>query len=182
MSWSDADTGLSRRRLLAGLGAGLGIAALLSGCGYQPLYGTGGYGTGVSGELAAVSVDVIADRRGQILRRLLIERINPRGRPADPTWRLETQLSEVIDDIGITETDVATRANIAMTARYRLVDLGDGGVALSDRTSTVTSFNILNDEYATEVSRDQARETALRQIAEDITLRLAVFLHDRTAS
>ncbi|MCA8909696.1 MAG: hypothetical protein KDA64_17660 [Rhodospirillaceae bacterium] len=173
-----------RRAVLGQLG-GLAAALALAACGYQPLYGTtssdGGTGTGtdVVAEMASISVDVIAERRGQILRRLLTERLTPRGRPADPRWRLETQLAETTERIGITETDVATRANLALTATYRLIDLADGSIAFQATTATVTSFNILRDEYATEVSRQSARDAALEQVAEDISRRLAIHFRSR---
>ncbi|MCB9958725.1 MAG: hypothetical protein H6843_09000 [Rhodospirillaceae bacterium] len=170
------------RRAVLGQAAGLAAALALAACGYQPLYGTSGDGgTDVVAEMARVSVDVIADRQGQILRRLLTERITPRGRPADPRWRLETQLVQSTERIGITETDVATRANITLAATYRLIDLADGSVAFQDGTSSITGFDILSDEYATEVSRDSARDAALDQIAEDISRRLAIYFRSRPA-
>ena len=110
---------------------------------------------------------------------LLTERLTPRGRPADPRWRLETQLAETTERIGITETDVATRANLALTATYRLIDLADGSIAFQATTATVTSFNILRDEYAPEVSRQSARDASLEQVAEDISRRLAIHFRSR---
>ena len=182
MSWSNQH----RRRAVLRRGLGLATATgVLAACGYQPLYGTAPGSNGTSGadvvaDMAQVRVDVIAERRGQILRRLLTEQLTPRGRPADPRWRLETTVTEVSDRLGITETDEATRANLVLTAEYRLVDLGDGRVVFQDRASTVTSFNVLADAYATEVSQDSARDDALIQIAGDISRRIAIYFRNRT--
>ncbi|MCW5774643.1 MAG: hypothetical protein KIT16_23565, partial [Rhodospirillaceae bacterium] len=68
----------------------IAAALALGGCGYRPLYGDRGTSdaVNVSGELARVKIAGIADRRGQILRNYLLDRMNPAGEPADPRYVL----------------------------------------------------------------------------------------------
>ena len=57
---------------------------LLTACGFRPLYGGAGTDDSVSGqtltrETAAIFIDEISDRTGQVLRRALSDRLTPRG-------------------------------------------------------------------------------------------------------
>src|SRR5690606_39504749 len=113
-------------------------------------------------------VGVIADRPGQILRNYLIDRLNPGGRPVDPAYRLNVSLSEVQRDLAIRKDDTATRANLIMNARFTLTDTATGAVVLNRQVGTITSYNILIDEFATLSSERDARDRALQQISEDI--------------
>ena len=65
------------------------LGATLAGCNVRPLYGSSGASAGspaVRDDLAAIDVQVIADRSGQILRGLLVQALSPDGRP--PNSRL----------------------------------------------------------------------------------------------
>lgn len=170
MSWSD--TSPARRRLLAALGAGLGLAA--AGCGFRPLYGSAAGGP-VHEAFASIWVSVIPDRSGQLMRNFLIQRLNPDGRPADPAYELRVTLSESEQELAITQEDVAERNNLLVSARYSLRDTASDEVVFSDRRTTITSFTILRDEVATLSAEQDARERALRSLSEVIRLQLALY-------
>ena len=161
----------SRRFLLLS-----GCAVLVSACGFRPLYAPTATGTTASDELQSVEVGTMRDRSGQILRALLIERLNPRGVPSEPRYRLDAEIDESEDELGVTDTDDATRANLTLVVRYELADVESGEVVNTGAVRTITSFNILSDEYATRTGRDSARERGLTQTADDLTLRLALLL------
>ena len=81
MSWPPERLG--RRRFLAGAGV-----LALSGCGFQPMYGTGSdFGT-VAADLASINVAVIPDRTGQLLRAYLD--VHPADAPARALLALVT--------------------------------------------------------------------------------------------
>jgi LPS-assembly lipoprotein len=84
---SSSERRASPGRLRAALVA---AAALLSmgACGFEPLYGKRADGTMVADELASVQVAVIADRSGQQLRNILLDRISRTGQPVDPRYQL----------------------------------------------------------------------------------------------
>ena len=162
---------LGRRSLLL-----TGAAALLGGCGFRPLYAPTATGSTVSEGLQSVEVGVIPDRTGQILRTLLIQRLNPRGIPDGPRYRLAARVTESEEELGITDTDDATRANLTLDVLYELEDVETRDTVTTGRLRTTTSFNILDDEYATRVGRDSARERGLTQSADDLVLRLSLLL------
>ena len=154
-----------------------GAAALLGGCGFRPLYATSANGATVTEGLQAIDVGVIPDRPGQILRTLLIQRLNPRGVPTEPRYQLTARVTESEERLGVTDADDATRANLTLLVNYNLQDVETRDTVTNGRLRTITSFNILDDEYATRVGRDSARERGLTQSADDLVLRLSLLLN-----
>lgn len=164
--------GRSRRAVL------LGTLAALGGCGFAPLYAERDSGT-AEDELAVVKVNTIADRNGQMLHNLLLDRMNPKGRPATPLYALDIQLVEQKVNIGIIKDSSATLAQLANTASYTIYDLKERKALQSGRSRSFTSYNIVQSAFGTLAAEKDARERTLREIAEDITTKVAVFLSAR---
>ncbi len=160
---------LGRRLFLA-----LAATMPLSACGFRPLYATGGVAD-ASDELSQVEIGVIPDRSGQILRNYLIQGINSGGRPSNPAYRLDVNLRERQEDLGIDKTDTAQRANLIITARFSLRTAADDQEVLNRRVGIITSYNIVLDEYATLSAQNAARDRALRQLGSDIRTQLALY-------
>ena len=159
-----------------------GVCCLaLSGCGFRPLYGTSGV-TGsqeVVNELSAIDIRPIADRRGQVLRDMLEEKLQPRGRPATPQYQLQVRLNQATQLLGVRTDATSSRANLIVTATYELYD--QNRRIVRERVQSVVSYNILDDQYATIASEADAEERALTQISEELRTRLAVFFDTRLA-
>ncbi|MGQ0675895.1 MAG: LPS assembly lipoprotein LptE [Rhodospirillales bacterium] len=170
MWWLDARA-LTLAVLLS-FGAGLG------GCGFHPLYGGDG-AREASAELAAVHISTIPDRNGQMLHNLLLDRVNPQGRPGDPRYVLDIRLTESKANLGIIKDSSSTLAQIASTASYTLRDLKANKVLQTGRSRSVTSYNIVQSDFATLAAEKDARARTLRDIAEDVATKVAVFLAGR---
>ncbi len=153
---------------------------LLSGCGFQPLYGTRDDGTRVSDELAAVRVALIADRSGQILRNYLLDGLTPQGQSTAPRYLLSIQLEEPSRELTLRRDDTPTRIGYAIVARYQLHD-GAGRLLLNSATVFDSDYEITNSEFATLSSRLDARDRLLQQMSEEIRLHLAAYFRDRRA-
>ena len=170
MSWS------RRRVCRAGTGAlavvGLGSAA---GCGFQPLYSQPEADTTVSTDLAAVRIEPLRDRVGQRMHNFLRDRLNPQGQPVAPSYRLQVELSETLSELGVRRDETATRANLRMEASFALRTYGGDQPLFAGRATSTTSYDILDNPFATTVSEGDARERALRELADDIQTRLAVY-------
>ena len=152
--------------------------ALLSACGFQPLYGTRDDGARVSDELAAVQVALIADRSGQILRNYLLDGLTPNGPPTQPRYLLSVQLEEPSRELTLRRDDTPTRIGYAVIARYQLRD-GAGRLLLNSAASLDSDYEITNSEFATLSSRLDARDRLLQQMSEDIRLGLAAYFRER---
>ena len=162
----------TRRRLLAAVASGLGLAA--SGCGFRPLYGNAAGGP-VHESFSQIRVGIIPDRPGQILRNFLIQRLNPDGRPTEPRYALEVRITEREQRLAITQEAVAERNNLLVTASYSLRDIAENEILLSGNNTSITSFSILLDEVATLSAEQAARERALRDLSDQIRLDLALY-------
>lgn len=170
MWWSES--GAARR-------LGILLAALaLAACGFQPLYGPRDAST-TSDQLAAVKVELIADRLGQQVRNYLLDRMSPRGEPKAPRYRLAVELSESLQELGFRKDETATRANLVVTADYALIKVGEKKPLLKGISQSANSFNIVNSDYATLVAENDARKRAARRLSDEITTRLAIYFNGR---
>ena len=175
MSWCDA---LGRA---ARPGAALALALWLGACGFEPLYARSeATGLGTQDLLAQVRIAPIPDRVGQELHNLLRDRLNPRGQPVNPAYRLQIAVSEQTEELGIRKDETATRANLKVFANFVLSDARSGEALLSGRSRSFNSYNILESQFATLFSEADARSRALREISDEIRNRLAVYF-TRTA-
>ena len=157
------------------MGTAVAGVLLLTACGFQPLYGTG-RDADASAQLAEVKIERIAERRGQILRNELLDRMNPRGEPARPSYRLAIDTAESLQGLGIREDDTATLARLTLTANFSLFDAATQESLLSGSATSINSYNISTSEFATDSAEADARRRGARDLAEDITARVAIFL------
>jgi len=192
MSWCRAvflsapRCGGDRERQASGTGGSIrflliGAAILASACGFQPLYGEHAISPNASDQLAAVHIEPIADRSGQILYNALRDGLNPLGRPSSPDYRLHVKLDESLEDLALRNDETATRVDITLTASYALFSGDAKEPVLKGVTRTTTAYNVLDSPYATLTSQEDARTRALDDIAQEIRTRLAVYL-TRTAT
>lgn len=181
MWWSKPVGWLHKPRV--GVAAAILALTALAGCGFQPLYATGNDGETVTEDgLAATRIVPIEGRTGQQLHNLLRDRLNPAGQSTTPAYVLEVAVSKRIVQLGIRKDETATRANLTMTARFKLRDAKTNRVLLGSTSVSVSSYNILDALYATTVAENDAVKRGLRELANDIRLRLAVYFADpRTA-
>lgn len=172
MSWS-------RRRALGVVVAA--VPALASGCGFRPLYGKREKGGAATGQLAQTVIRVVRaneakhDRLGQVLHNNLLDRINPAGRPREPRYALATTMSVSREGLSVQITEQATRARLTVGANFVLTDYRTGRTLMIGTERSVNSYNILDSEFATLSAERDAGERAVREIADAIQARLALF-------
>lgn len=153
------------------------LAVGLAGCGFRPLYAERTGGDGVASDAAAVRIAPIPDRAGQILRNELIDRLNPAGEPDEPRYALEVRLAVAKLGLGIRKDETATRASLRFRSTFRLRDSDTRAIVYASRAGAVTSYNIVDSEYATIASERAARRRGLVLIADSIALRLAAYFN-----
>lgn len=175
--------GLNRRSALKLLIAG-GSAGLVSGCGFQPLYGRRGRdnldGQRVVGGLKTIQVATIPNRTGQILRREL-QILMSGGRPDPrPRFELSVGLSETVVRQALLDDDSASFSRLDLVAPYRLVDRETGETVTSGESNGSSSFNVVQSQFANLNAVEGAREQAALLIAQDITRRLSLYFDGLT--
>jgi LPS-assembly lipoprotein len=163
--------------------ARLGLALLLgffflSGCGWQPLYGRAGASTdGNAGpELSQVHIQPIANRVGQNLYNMLRDRMNPEGPPAEPKYDLAVDLTQSAVRELIQPNQTTTRSAVTFFANFQLYEHGKKEPVFKGQARATTTYDVLNDPYASVISANDASKRGAQSLADEISNRLAVFL------
>lgn len=167
---------MRKRYATSRLLAALLILPLLAACaGYAPLYAVSAEGeAGISAELAQIAVMRIAERDGQILRNHLVDRLNAGGTPQNPTYLLETRLSERDIAMALDPQNDRARAEFELTARYRLIEAATGEVLTQGTAQSFTSYYLVEPQFGALRSRDDARQRGLKDLSDRITRDLAL--------
>ena len=158
------------------------LAGLISGCGFRPLHGgSDDNGSVASEELQTVQIAPLPNRDGQQFHNLLRNRLNPKGQPLSPRYVLSIKLSEIKETLAVRQDETATRANLTLNASFNLTDLGSQESLLRGLSSSTNSYNIVDSQFATYIAAQDARERALRELSDDIRLRLSAYFAQRRA-
>jgi LPS-assembly lipoprotein len=161
----------------------LGLAFLLAGCGFHPLYATPGAARGsMRQHLAAIYVDPVSERLGYELRNQMIDLIDGSATPNNAVYRLRMTLALKNDAIGVksqsvgtvTETTI-TRYNDTLTVEYELSDAKTGAVLTKGTETGLSAYNVLSSPYATLVGQQDADKRAADDIADRIRIDLTVY-------
>lgn len=161
------------------LAVSLLLAGIVAGCGFRPLYKQAG-NTNTVQEFSHISIVQPEDRPSQQLRNFLLDSLTPYGQPDRPLYRLDYRLTETVASVFVTRTEEITRNNLQLTASVYLRDYQSGTVLTSLSTTSQASYNVTLADYANLVSEKNARERALRDVAEQIRLRLGNYFDRRT--
>jgi LPS-assembly lipoprotein len=156
------------------------LAVLLSACGFTPVYGDRGLGAGVARDLAAVRIDSIPEREGQMLHNRLIDRFyGQAGQALTPRYRLSVALTAREEELGIQRDATATRARLRLQAEYELIDNVSGQVVYRTFSRSVISYNLLESQFAILASKQDAYERGMTELADDIRTRLSLYFSRR---
>ena len=155
--------------------AAAAIVVVVGGCGFRPLYGKTSEDKNVPTDFSAVAVAPIPDRVGQELRNQLLDMLNPRGRPRNPAYTLKVSVEEIIRDLAIDSSGIATRANLRLDATYALVKDDTGQPVVKGEGLAVSSYNLVKDDFSNLTAQNDARSRAAFHIARQIRARLGAF-------
>lgn len=157
----------------------------LAGCGFQPLNsrnvsnGDGSNGqagqTSTLDEMAAIRIAPLSDRAGQEMHNFLRDRLNPSGQPSAPRYELQIRLTESIRELAFESDETATRADLSIVASYWLRQSDSQKILSAGQSRSISSYNILERQFASTVSEADARTRTLRDIADDIRIRLGAY-------
>jgi len=150
------------------------MLAVLSACGFQPLYGTAAE-QNVPAQFAQIAIAPIPDRIGQQIRNFLLDRLNPAGQPSRPLYTLRVKADVSRTDLGIKRDETATRAVLNVNVSYVLIDSRNGKTLFTGYERSVNSFNIVDSDFATLSAEKDALDRAAREVSNAIRLRLGIY-------
>lgn len=148
---------------------------ILSGCGFQPLYGDRGAAAGVARQLGGIEVGRIERRSGQQLRNHLIDAFSARGGGEAKPYRLEVALTEAKQGLAIRQDEAVTRYNYRLFGAFRLIRSKDQLLMFEDTARSSAAYNVVQSEFATLSAERDAEARAARDLSDDIATRLALY-------
>ena len=180
MSSSDRLPRPARSRFLTLAAAGL-LAAGVAGCTVQPVFMAGSteFGaapTGVSAELAAISIAPVSGRVAQEVRNNLIYAFTGGGAAAQPIYDLSLRVNWSEIRLGFERDESAPAYSVTVTAVYELKEIQSGRSITRGTSRGTASYDRSNQQFANERARLDAQNRAAQLIADDIRLRLAAVL------
>jgi LPS-assembly lipoprotein len=155
--------------------AGLG----LSGCGFQPLYGsstTTASGTRLSEAMAAVDVQPIPGRVGQKVRNELIFSNTGGGNAAPPRYQLKIALKEQDIQQLVQVTGNAQGQVYQLQAKYTLTDIATGKVIHEGTAVSRAPYSRFQEVFANVRARYNAEDRAAETVSQSIKSQLAAYL------
>jgi LPS-assembly lipoprotein len=171
-----------KRRQLLTLVAGVS----LSGCGFQPVYmpTVSGYAGVAQRELAAIQVDLIPDRPGQVLRQALQDRFERDGSGEAHLYDLSVGFSVSGEGIAIQQDSSVTRIRMIGSANWTLVAQDPGRTKLSSGyAKAVDGLNLIDTQYfAADLENEVVTRRLANALADQITVQLAAFFRKRAAA
>lgn len=170
---------LTRRAMLAGAASGL------AGCGFHPVYGPlAKGGRTVRPELAAIYVNIMPERPGQLLREALEARLEGSGASGGKLYQLYGGMGLAIEAFGVQQDTSTTRNRITGTATWSLSTLEATPKPMTSGTTRILDgYDVNNEQF---FAADLEQNAAIRRIAEtaadNIVLDLALFFRKRAGA
>ncbi len=172
---------MNRRRLLV-----LAAGASLSGCGFQPVYMPTASGkAGVAQrELAAIQVDLIPDRPGQVLRQALQDRLEMGASVEAHHYDLSVGFSVSGEGIAILPDNNATRIRMIGGATWTLLAQDPARTKLSSGyAKAVDGYNLFDSQYfAADLETEVVTRRLADALADQIVIQLAAFFRKRATA
>lgn len=153
----------SDRRAFLALIAGL---PALAACGFEPVYGTSGAADALRGR---VQTDAPSDHYEYELVGRIEERL---GRPANPIFDLDYDITTRSVAQGITITDEATRYHLIGDALFILTDRRTGKKALTGKVTAFTGYSATGTTVSTLTARQDAHDRLMVMLADQIVTRI----------
>jgi len=179
----------TRRALLSGLIPFAGLAtsaAVLGGCGFQPVYmptATGRPGP-AERELAAVQVGIIPDRPGQLLRQALQARFGNDSGAAAHRYDLVVSYWITGEGIAIQQDSTPTRIRVVANAAWVLVQQNPARTRLTQGSARAfEGINVFSQQYfALDLENEVVQQRLATTISEQIGTQLALWFRQRAAA
>jgi LPS-assembly lipoprotein len=159
------------------------LLGVLTGCGFEPLYQTASHTSKFHEQLAAIKIEGIPDREGQILRNHLLDLLTPQGQPTHPRYRLAVALDIQKASMTLRRDGTTARYMVTLNATMTLKDAEGKKTLYQEILKVPNAYNMGDTSAASAYAATQAEkdaiEKALRLLAEDMTAVLGMYLRNR---
>ena len=159
--------------------AALVSTLLCQACGFHPLYAPGG---GQSGSLAAVYVDIIPNRPGQLLRQALQSRLEGSSSGTAKQYTLAVAYSNAVQGLSVQADNSTTRNRDVGTAIWSLHPAGNASTQIAGGTvRSLDGYNIIDEQFFySDLEEEAAERRQANALADQIVMGLAVYFGKHT--
>jgi LPS-assembly lipoprotein len=161
-------------------------ALALAGCGFHPAYMPTAAGeAGVAQrEMAAVFVETIGERSGQLLRQALQERFERNGTGVQRRYSLAVNYGISGEGVAVTPDSLVTRIRVVGDATWYLVAQDPARTRLAGgHARTVDGYNMLNQQYFFgDLSNEDAQKRLADALADQIAIQVASWFRNHQAT
>ena len=162
----------------------MAMAAMVSGCGFHPVYAVRGTSSPARHELGLIDVALLPDRPGQLLRQALQQRLANPGEALAKRYQLSVGYGIAAEAIGVQQDTTATRIRQSATATWSLKMLDPANTLVTSGSArALDGLNVIDQQY---FEADLAGEATQRRLADaianQITLQLASYFARRDAA
>lgn len=159
------------------------LCITLNACGFKPMYKKTAYND-LSQQTSKISIPPVKGYDGKWgvdLRNSLLNQLTPDGKPANPKYYLNITLSQpAITDYTIKNDGIASSYLITINANYMLINANTKSVILNKNAVSQISYNILKDQFSTEMLKNNAINLAIKSIGEQIYFAIITYFTDKT--
>lgn len=152
----------------------------LSGCQFQPLYGTQAGTTGPSNiALSQVSVAEVDTREAQQVRNHLIFMLSGGAKPINASHEVRLRVTSATSNLAsaiksnTTEQIGNTAGSVRVTASYEVYDFSKQEIIARGTRETSAAFDQTSQSFATARAKRDAENRAAKEVAEQLRFAIA---------
>ncbi|MFK5997520.1 MAG: LPS assembly lipoprotein LptE [Rhodobacterales bacterium] len=153
----------SRRRILAAFMLG----AVLTACGFRPVYKQGTAASGLQGKIA---IKPGKGREYFEMRERLVERF---GFAENPRYVLSFTFVATSEGLAVSKTAEITRYNFDGVSNFKITDAASDVVLLKGTVKSTTAYSATAKTYPTRVAEQDARSRLAKTLADQIVTRIS---------
>ncbi len=144
------------------------ITLLISACGFEPVYGSGGTGSALRGKVEVSAPDTVDTY-------LLVQNLEQRlGRSSNAEYDLNVTLDTEFQGQAITAANETTRYSIVGQVDYTLMSVETGDIVASGNVRNFTGYSATGSTVDTLASERDARKRLMMILADQLTTQLYV--------
>ena len=159
------------------------LCLIINSCGFKPMYKKTAYND-LSQQTSLIYIPPVKGYdgvNGVDLRNNLLNKLTPDGKSSNPKYKLEITLSQPsITDYTIKNDGTASSYLITMNANYVLRNMNNYNTILKKKATAKISYNILKDQFSTEMLKNNAIKLVINNIAEQIYFSIITYFTDKT--
>ena len=171
---------MNKMNHIRGISLAVGMA-LVSGCGFSPIYGDGGTQNVASDDLRLVEVLEIKGVPGtERIRQQLASELNDTLRNDGASqYSINIQITENFAAMGIRPDGSASREQYVLEAQYQLKDNSSGDILDEGTVTSRNAYDVVLSDFSNFQAREDSAQRGIKEIARSIALRLGLYFTGR---